>query len=63
MVKVYVSPETRALCCPVSHWAGARRRAELLQGVIPINAEGNFRDYQVSPMRFDRWLRNVQVHK
>lgn len=56
-------PETRAFCCPVRHWDGARRRAELLQGVTPMNTEGNFRDHQVSPMRFDRWLRNVQVHE
>lgn len=63
MVKVDVPTETRAPCCPVSHWDGARRRAELLQGVIPNGTEGNFRDYQVSPRRFDKRLRNVQVHK
>ena len=39
MVKIYVPTETWAPCCPVSHWDGARRRAELLQGVIPISTK------------------------
>lgn len=62
MVKVYVPTETWAPCCPVSHWDGARRRAELLQGVIPISTKEIIK-YLLSKFTNETAFLSSLVHK